>query len=111
VSKYQKGDEFSLGPSLCGSHVPYVQYREGQMIGMGVAELGFDPDKDRGREMISLSDPNEHGRQRVDGTFRTNAPGSAAPITTSVRTGAATPAYRSGWEQTFAARRKASAPS
>jgi hypothetical protein len=108
MSKYEKGDELSVGPSLCGLHVPYAHYRQGKLIGMGMAEAGFDPERDRGREMICLSDRNEQGRQTISGTFRTNSPGTS---TSAVSTGAATPAYRDGWERIFATRKKVEAPS
>ena len=114
MSKYQKGDEFSLGPSLCGRHAPYAQYRDGKLIGMGMAEMGFDPDRHQGREMISLSDVNEQGRQSVEGTFRTNAPGSVSSGSVSngaVSSRASTPEYRSGWDRIFAQRKPAGAPS
>lgn len=97
MSKQQRNEELVIGPDLgCGVR-PFTRYVDGKVAQSGVGVCNQEPEV--GDTCLAFGPVKDNGRRDVNAQFTINSRGSR------VHSGAATNAYRRGWDEIFAPRK------
>lgn len=100
---HQEGDTYEIGASGCPTHVPFRQWRGGEIVATGFGTRCPSPaDIPVGVDSLFLAKPGADGKQAATYCPPMTSKGGSDG---AVRSRAATPAYRSGWDATFAPRK------